>query len=232
MKAMKEIKRSAFSLLEMLIAISLLALLMTLLFTVNNNVWKQWQQLEQQQKRASEVGLLFQKIIRDLRSAVVIPGSFFIDLPTTDPCCRNNLFFLASSSFPKTEGGLHAIVYFFVEEKNIPTRYECYRFMPSPQETHEALQNQNLCGLFAKASPSKLGSCQRIASGILAWKIQPAWVVDGKMSATPPQISKNEAPPSLLEISITTGDAHGTPLSKEPLTTRTFSTVVALPPAL
>jgi type II secretory pathway component PulJ len=230
---MKGMKRSAFSLFEMLAALTLFALLMTLLFTVSNTVWKKWQQLEHQQKRASEVTILLQKMMRDLRSAVVVPGSFFIDLSTIEPNCRKNLFFLTTNSASKMGGDLRAVGYFFVEEKNTSKCYECYRFTACSQETAEALRDQNLYRLFTKASPSHLGSCQLIASGILAWKIKPAWLVDGKRSNTPLQILDDQAsPPNLLEISITTGDIPRTPSSKASLETRTFSTAVALPPAL
>ncbi len=227
---MKNKSSVAFSLFEMLVAMSLFTLLMALLFTLSTKMWQEWHRQECQQKYTSEAGFLLQKMTRDLRSAVLVPGCFFINLPTIDTSCRKNIFFLTTTSSSKTSGDLCAVGYFFVAEKNRPERYECYHFTASAQKTSEALQNQHCYDLFAKASPDNSGSCQRIASGIIESKIKPVWVVDGKIFNAPPKTSANTTPsPALMEISITMGDHRISKSSKERVTTKTFSTTIALP---
>lgn len=168
---------------------------------------------------------------RDLRSAVLVPNSFFIDLPTIDDRCRKNLFFLTTSSSSKTPGDLRAVGYFLVAEKNLPESYQCYRFTSPRQEIIQALQDQKLYELFAEASPNNSICSKLIASHLQEWKIKPAWIVHGKIFKDPPRTSDHHpVSPGLIEINITTDDHVISKTSKEPLKTRTFSTVVALSP--
>lgn len=218
-----------FSLLEVLVAISLLALLMTLLCSASNTWYRQWHHLAERQKSTLQASLLLQEMRRDLDAAVPVAGSFFVNLTTVDPMARKNIFFLSTRSSLKHPGELHAIGYFFTQEKNSLSDYACYRFEASPEETQKALETQNFYTLFSKASPTNHSSSHQVCSNILSWSFQPLWLLKEKISTTPPEVlGEMIAAPNLLEITLTNENHSSRGFSKEATKTKTFSTVVGI----
>ncbi len=221
--------QAGFSLLEVLVVLSLLALLMSLLCSASNSWYHQWHQLAERQKSALQASLLLQEMRHDLHAAIPVAGSFFVNLTTVDPMARKNIFFLSTRSSLKHPGELHAIGYFFTQEKNSLSDYACYRFEASPEETQKALETQNFYTLFSKASPTNHSSSHQVCSHILSWNFQPLWLLKEKISSTPPEVlSEVIAPPNLLEITFTREDHSLRGFSKEATKTKTFSTVLGI----
>jgi hypothetical protein len=225
-------KKSAFTLLEVVVSLSLFALFLLLLFTVSNLLLHRWSLLKEQQRNCSDTSLLFHRMIRELHSCVPVPNSFFVDLPTVDPRCKKNLFFLTTAASLKTYGEISAIGYFFVEEKKNSPRYNCYRYELSPQETSEALHAHTVESLFARASSSTSKSCHCVATHIIDWNVRPAWILHEKISATPPQLVGKENTPNLVEIRLAMSTSNSPPFGKASAHTTAFSTVVPLLPSL
>jgi len=221
--------QGGFSLLEVLVATSLLALLMTLLCSASNTWYLQWNYLTERQKRTLQASLLLQEMRRDLHAAIPVAGSFCVNLTTVDPRARKNIFFISTRSSFKHSGELHAIGYFFTQEENSLSDYACYRFEGTPEETREALETQNFYTLFSKASPTNRSSSHQVCSHILSWSFQPLWLLKEKISTNPPEVlSKVIAVPNLLEITLTTENHSSKGFSKEATKTKTFSTVVGI----
>jgi prepilin-type N-terminal cleavage/methylation domain-containing protein len=219
--------QAGFSLLEVLAVLSLLALLMSLLCNASNSWYHQWHHLEERQKSSLQASLLLQEMRRDLDAAAPVAGSFFVNLTTVDPRARKNIFFLSTRSSLKHPGELHAIGYFFIQEKNSPSHNDCYRFEASLEETQEALEKQNFYTLFSKASATNHTSSHHVCSDILSWSFQPLWLLKEKISSTPPETwSDLMAPPNLLEITFTREDHSLRECSEDTTKIKTFSTVV------
>lgn len=203
--------------IELLVSISLFALLMTMFLTLSSTLLKKWHLLDGKQKSTTDAGLFFERMTRELHCGVLLPDTFFIDLFTYDPCCRKNIFFLVPSSSKKSRGReLCGVGYFFVEDPGNPHHHQCFRFSLSPEETWTALQTDTLAILFATVSPRSTSSCKQVASHIMEWKIRPVWMADGKVSGPPSTSLETVFPPKLIEIKMTTDDEI------------TFSSVVAL----
>jgi len=218
-----------FSLLEVLVAISLLALLITLFCSASNTWYRQWHHLAERQESILQASLLLQEMRRDLHAAIPVAGSFFVNLTTVDPRAGKNIFFLSTRSSLKHSGELHAIGYFFTQEKNSLSDYACYRFESTPEQTREALETQNFYTLFSKASATNHTSSHQVCSHILSWHFQPLWLLKGKISTTPPEVSSEViVAPNLLEITLTTENHSSREFSKEATKTKKFSTVVGI----
>ena len=216
----------------MVITLTLFALFLLLIFSLNNLLVQRWSLLQEQQRSGSAINLLFHKISRELRSWVFYPNSFFIDLPTTDPSCKKNLFFLTTTASLKTSGEISAVGYFFVRNKKDTLHYDCYRYQLPPQETKEALHTNTLEATFARTSLSDSKRCECIVTHISDWKIQPAWIVNGNISSTPQQVASRQCPPDLLEITLRASTMSSSQFGKAPTPTTAFSTVAPLVPSL
>ena len=201
---------------------SLLALLMTLFLTMSAHTIMFWHAAENQQEACAEGRALLQMMTNDLHSSLFLKNSFFIDLPTTDPTCQKNLFFLTKISSSQIRGDLCAVGYFLVAEPKSTTTYRCYRFTASSEETLQALQKGTLFNLYATASSVNSSHCEQLASFIMQWQITPAWSSCGHLLQYP--LSDHPfAPPALIELSVTTDRDVTQKVA-------TLSTVVALPP--
>jgi prepilin-type N-terminal cleavage/methylation domain-containing protein len=224
-------KKSAFTLLEMVVTLSLFALFLLLIFSLNNLLIQKWFLLQEQQRSSSAISLLLHKITRELRSSVFFPNSFFVDFPTIDSSCKKNLFFLTTTASLKTSGKISAVGYFFVRNKKESLHYDCYRYHLTPEETKEALHTNTLKAIFAKASPSDTKRCESVATSISDWKIQPAWIVHGNISSTPHPVASRQCTPDLLEITLRASTLASSQFGKTPAYTTAVSTVVALVPS-
>lgn len=217
-----------FSVLEIVIALSLFALLATLLFTLTNQAWKKYHAQQTKQQSASEAVSLMQRMMHDMHAVVFVPNSFFINLPTFDRRSRKNIFFLISTSSLQESGDLCAVGYFFVTENCLPNHARCYRFQANASETFDALQKNTLEEFFEQVAFDD-PRCTCIASNLESWKIEPAQFIDGKIVFI--SLEKEERYstfPALLELEITAGNFSASAISK-PLI---FSTVIALRPGM
>ncbi len=224
------IHQRAFSLLELLCSMVLLASIITLFLSFSSSLWKKWQQQADEEKKTSQLSSLLEQITHDLHSSVMLERSFFINLPTVDPRCRKNLIFLTLSSL-NSEEDLRAVGYFLIQEEQNASSATCYRFLANAQETRTALEHENITMLFSSISLKEITASPPMASSILEWKINPVWLIDGAWT----QVSSSsegsyEQSPSLLEINIALQHPSPASFSKKIVATNMFSTTIALPP--
>lgn len=220
----------AFSLLELLVAISIFTLLLLLVIEVSHAGLQLWRRSEQSQQTTREARAALQLISKDLGSAVILTNqvTLFCDVATCDPTCQQNIFFLASmprQARPHQDlGDLHLIGYFLIPDQHSKNQtYDLYRFIWSCDETRNALTQGSLLELAQTASSTNTLQSEHVAANISDFQAAPRWLYHGEFSQNPPNREKEASffTPSLVEIKITATDATG-------LQNQTFTTSIAL----
>ncbi|MBX9743084.1 MAG: prepilin-type N-terminal cleavage/methylation domain-containing protein [Chthoniobacterales bacterium] len=197
--------KRAFSLLEVLVSISLLLLLLLLLVVASNTALNFWHRSQDQVKSSLEARAALQIITSDLRSAVLSASDtlsknyFFV---SSDPQSENScLFFLATlppeKRNPSDLGDLCAVGYFVSSEKTTRDQlvHHLYRFSLPSNTTAQALRERNLLELCMLTASATNPLCERIASNITHFQTTAIWYEEKQFS-----IDRKQTPPSLVEI--------------------------------
>lgn len=201
--------KRAFSLLEVLVAISLLLLLLLLLVGTSNTALNFWHHSQDQAKSASEARAVLQLLISDLRSAVLSPNEVFpknyFFVSSDSDAEKSFLFFLAA--FPREKrnssdlGDLCAVGYFVSNEKTTygQLAQRLYRFSLSSKATAQALKEGNLLEQCMLAASTNNPCCECVASHLAHFQATPIWYKEKQFS-----LEEQQIPPSLVEIFLET----------------------------
>lgn len=203
-------KSNAFSLLEVLITMSLLLVFLLLLMTTAKTVLNSWSYFYQEQEENRQACAILQLLAEDLRSVVLIKNSeenasFFISSTKPYSLEGSTLFFLAALPREKRSSSdladLCAIGYFAsTEEEQKKTVHHLYRFLIPSKETLLGIAEDRLLELCKfTAFPSNL-HCERIASDVTHFEVIPIWKDSEQFSTQP-----GEGKPSLVEIVLSFG---------------------------
>ena len=221
-------KNNGFSLLELLVAISIFTLILLLIMEVSHATLHLWQCSEQRQQTIRETHAALQLISKDLDSTVTLTNqvTLFCDVVTEDSTCQKNIFFLSSlprqARFDQDLGDLHLVGYFLAPHQ-ISKNQTCdlYRFVANSDETMNALTQGSLLELAQTASPIDALHCEAVATNITHFQATPRWFFHGEFSQHPPNRENENISLSLIELKITATDATG-------LQNLTFTTALAL----
>jgi len=164
MKQHDRLQVAGYSLFEMLVSLALVALITTLLITIETQAAKMWRGLEEEEELMREGRTLLQMICRDLRSA---SPSSLITLHE-----HSDLFFLMRNS----HDDLVAVGYFLDPHK----KNHCYRFCAKPNETLTAQSKGTLTERYTHATPGE-AHCEPIVTHLLSWEMTPVWNDQKKM---------------------------------------------------
>lgn len=186
-------KRSAFTLLEVLLSAVILAGLMILLLAMANRTFTLWgdgqRRREQQREAQSSLGMIGE----DLRSAVIITDDDDSLLIRSEKD-GDTLFFLVSHPDdrrqPGIKGDLCVAGYFTARAAGESRERNLYRFHASGDEVIQAVRERSLQKLYATATPGKANT-ELLARGIAELNISPAF---------PPHQGK---PPEALRVTVT-----------------------------
>lgn len=183
-------KHWGFSLLEMLVAITIFMLLMLLILEALHFALQLLKKIDYSQEAAHEASSTLQLMARDWEMAAITTNSesLFFNIPIKDQPSCTNFFFLANipreGRMLKDLGELHAVGYFLVPNKN-NQRKELYRFMAGSEETLQALRQNQLLKLYQTASPSDQMTCERVASDLVAFQSPPLYLFSKKKKFRP-----------------------------------------------
>lgn len=173
-----------FSLLEVLIASTILALVVALLLGVTNGASSLWLHAERHREASREVRAGLGMIMEDLHSAVLteVPETLMIQESKTDPADQK-LFFLVSHSNDQRhegiKGDLCATGYFIASDPRSKGGRNLYRFHASGDDVEEAYTEGKLAALYASASPENKNT-ELLARNITGFGIHPIRVAGVK----------------------------------------------------
>ncbi|MFI0348203.1 MAG: type II secretion system protein J [Chthoniobacterales bacterium] len=223
-------KQQAFSLLELIVAISIFLLLLLLIEEVTHTTLQLWQGSKQGEQTTRETRAVMELVSKDLGSALMLTNqpTFFCDVATLDLTCRKNIFFLASLPFqarPSQDlGDLHFMGYFLTPHQFSKNQAcDLYRFVTSSDATIRAIMQGSLFQLAQTASPTNRVCCESVATNVADFQVTLYWFDHGRFSKNPPNRKKDVSflPPSLVELKIRAAGAT-------PLQNLTFTTAITL----
>jgi len=148
---------SAFSLLEVLIATTILALLIALLLGIVNGASSLWSNAEGRREAAREVREGLRMMAEDLHSAVVTatPETLLINEPELKIGESKSIFFLVSHPRDQRHNGIKgdlcATGYFIAAAPEGNGMRNLYRFHASGDDVANAYESKNLTELYATA---------------------------------------------------------------------------------
>lgn len=214
-----------FSLLEVLVSISILSLLLVLLLSMVDSATRLWRSNENRVDAYREARAAINTMAKDLGSIRPLPGTdFFFTDADSEPSVPNSasanhmkgrLFFVSALPLEEQTAGaksdLCTVGYFLAYERTGlvgggPKSYNLYRYLLSSNETFPGLRDGNLS---AKIEPdaSPTGNAELLAKNIVgfevkAWTVTPAATAGG--AATLSQFTKSAATPApdLVEITL------------------------------
>ena len=150
-------RATGFSLLELLVSMTILIALLTLLFGVSEGAARFWNRAEQRRAPLREAGAALHLIERDLRGAVITsdPETLRI-LMEPSPESGDSLFFLVCHCGKEREGpdcgGLCATGFFTACAPGGQPGRNLYRYHASGTRVLEALRSGSLGRLYSSAS--------------------------------------------------------------------------------
>jgi prepilin-type N-terminal cleavage/methylation domain-containing protein len=185
--------REGFTLLEVLLASVILAVVMVLLLGMGNGIVRLWQDSEQRRESLREARSALQILTEDLHSAVITtnPESLLIERsPRGQEGDSDRLFFLVSHASDRrneeVRGDLCASGYFIA--RNHEGHRDLYRFHASGNGVAIAVKQDRLMNLYALASPTNEASTELLARNIMTFRVR--------------QLPEHSDPPEALEITI------------------------------
>jgi len=187
--------RRGFTLLEVLLASTILGILLVLLLFLGNGALRLWRDGEQRRDSLREARAALQILAEDLHSAVITtnPESLLIDQGTNEEGGDvSRLFFLVSHPADrrdsKSHGDLCATGYFLAKDPHGIGCRNLYRFHVSGDRVATAVEENHLGSLYSGAAPTNEATTELLAHNIVGLEIKGL-----------PEYSK---PPEALEITL------------------------------
>jgi prepilin-type N-terminal cleavage/methylation domain-containing protein len=224
-----------FTLLEVLLASTILVVLMVLLLGMGSGALRLWRDGEQRRESLREARAALQIISEDLHSAVITTNQESL-LVEKDPKINEGecerLFFLTSHPCDRRnaheKGDLCAAGYFIARDSNESGARNLYRFHVAAETVAKAVENNCLSKLYAQASPTNENTTELLARNIVGFRIR--------------QLPQDFHPPEALEVTVSA--INGTTerlLSSEPMAVdrnqrllkrhlQNYSVLIHLPP--
>ena len=191
--------KGAFSLLEVLIASTILALVIVLLLGMVDGASSLWRNAERRREAAREVRAGLRMMAEDLHSAVLTaaPDTFVIKDSEQQvggsKGCYKSLFFLVSHPPDQRhvgiKGDLCATGYFIALAPEGNGIRNLYRFHASGDDVAEAYEEKSLPLLYATATPGNKNT-ELLARNITSLEIQPT------------SVSRDRAHPDALRLTL------------------------------
>lgn len=175
-------RRSAFTLLELLVSMAVLSLLVLLLIAMTEGASRLWRDGERKREAACEARAALGAITADLHSAVLTGDSSTLLVTPAEPGKEGGgLFFLVSHPRERRDDGaagnkgdLCAAGYFVAADPDGSGVEHLYRFHAPPGDVARALAAGDLKELYAGASPANTGTTELLARHITRLEVRPA----------------------------------------------------------
>lgn len=218
----------AFTLLELLVSMTILSLLLVLLLSMVDSATQLWRANENRVDAYREARAAINTIATDLTGlqAFSDPGFFATEADKDAPEVRSagsaahmdgRLFFVTTLSTDQQESGknrsdLCTVGYFLAYERSSligggPRSYNLYRYLRSSDDTFTALSQGQPLDSGTTVDPSPTGNAELLAKNVVRFEIKPWTLTPGAGTNPTPtleEFKKSDATPlpDLIEITL------------------------------
>jgi len=224
-----------FTLLEVLLASAILAVLVIFLLCMGNGAVRLWRDGEQRRESLREARAGLQILAEDLHSAVITtnPASLLLEGKSNGSDLESDrLFFLVSHPCDRrnsnSKGDLCATGYFLAKDSDGNGCRNLYRYHASGEQVSAAFEQDEISALYSHASPTNEATTELLARNIIGFEAK--------------GLPEHSNPPTALKITLSAinGTAERLIASEPGATQRNqhllrkhlqqYSTIIHLPP--